>query len=164
MPKTVVYSPVKVENATATYNWIDDTIYISNNFNDPDKYLEQVRKSEHSLVEYNEHYDIKRKAEQRHNEAEKILADKSVKGYEREKARIQKVEAEIQLNEKRTAVRENVTDCFVHEYGHFIHRHAAENPYETFAEGFLAMEKGETIPEQIAKIINDAKNRACTKK
>lgn len=211
MPKAVVYSPVKVENATATYNWIDDTIYISNNFNDPDKYLEQVRKSEHSLVEYNEHYDIKRKAEQRHNEAGKILADKSVKGYKREKARIQKVEAEIQLNEKRTAVRENVTDCFVHEYGHFIHRHAevdyvqkksvygmkelggslsgdwkydinkhysakgkveasrisryaAENPYETFAEGFLAMEKGETIPEQIAKIINDAKNRACTKK
>lgn len=164
MPKAVVYSPVKVENATATYNWIDDTIYISNNFNDPDKYLEQVRKSEHSLVEYNEHHDIKRKAEQRHNEAEKILADKSVKGYEREKARIQKVEAEIQLNEKRAAVRENVTDCFVHEYGHFIHRHAAENPYETFAEGFLAMEKGETIPEQIAKIINDAKNRACTKK
>ena len=54
----------------------------------------------------------------------KILADKSVKGYEREKARIQKVEAEIQLNEKRAAVRENVTDCFVHEYGHFIHRHA----------------------------------------
>lgn len=211
MPKAVVYSPVKVENATATYNWIDDTIYISNNFNDPDKYLEQVRKSEHSLVEYNEHYDIKRKAKQRHNEAEKILADKSVKGYEREKARIQKVEAEIQLNEKRAAVRENATDCFVHEYGHFIHRHAevdyvqkksvygmkelggslsgdwkydinkhysakgkveasiisryaAENPYETFAEGFLAMEKGETIPEQIAKIINDAKNRACTKK
>lgn len=164
MPKAVVYSPVKVENATATYNWIDDTIYISNNFNDPDKYLEQVRKSEHSLVEYNEHHDIKRKAEQRHNEVEKILADKSVKGYEREKARIQKVEAEIQLNEKRAAVRENVTDCFVHEYGHFIHRHAAENPYETFAEGFLAMEKGETIPEQIAKIINDAKNRACTKK
>lgn len=164
MPKAVVYSPVKVENATATYNWIDDTIYISNNFNDPDKYLEQVRKSEHSLVEYNEHHDIKRKAEQRHNEAEKILADKSVKGYEREKARTQKVEAEIQLNEKRAAVRENVTDCFVHEYGHFIHRHAAENPYETFAEGFLAMEKGETIPEQIAKIINDAKNRACTKK
>lgn len=124
MPKAVVYSPVKVENATATYNWIDDTIYISNNFNDPDKYLEQVRKSEHSLVEYNEHHDIKRKAEQRHNEVEKILADKSVKGYEREKARIQKVEAEIQLNEKRAAVRENVTDCFVHEYGHFIHRHA----------------------------------------
>lgn len=45
-----------------------------------------------------------------------------------------------------------------------ISRYAAENPYETFAEGFLAMEKGETIPEQIAKIINDAKNRACTKK
>ena len=108
------------------------------------------------------------------------------------------------------AVRENATDCFIHEYGHFIHRHAdadyiqkksvygmkelggslrndwvydinkhysakgkivassisryaAENPYETFAEGFLAMEKGEKIPEQIAKVIADAKKRAGAK-
>ena len=210
MPKAVVYSPTKVEDATATYNWIDDTIYISNNFNDPEKYLEKVRESEQSLAEYNKHYDIKNKAKQSHTEAERILADKSVKGYEREKARIQKAEAEIQLNETRMAVRENATDCFVHEYGHFIHRHAdadyvqkksvygmkelggslrndwvydinkqysakgkitassisryaAENPYETFAEGFLAMEKGEKIPEQIARVINEAKIRAGAK-
>lgn len=210
MPKAVVYSPTKVRDATATYNWLDDTIYISNNFNDPEKYLEKVRESEQSLAEYNKHYDIKNKAKQSHTEAERILADKSVKGYEREKARIQKVEAEIQLNETRIAVRENATDCFVHEYGHFIHRHtaadyvqkkstygmkelggslrndwvydinkqysakgkiaassisryAAENPYETFAEGFLALEKGEKIPEQIAKVINEAKTRAGSK-
>ena len=56
MPKAVVYSPAKVEDATATYNWIDDAIYISNNFNDPEKYLEKARKSERSLTEYNEHY------------------------------------------------------------------------------------------------------------
>lgn len=108
------------------------------------------------------------------------------------------------------AVRENVTDCFVHEYGHFIHRHAdvdyiqkksvygmkelggnlrndwvydinkhysakgkiaassisryaAKNPYETFAEGFLAMEKGEKIPEQIEKVIINAKKKAGVK-
>lgn len=210
MPKAVIYSPTKVEDATATYNWLDDTIYISNNFNDPEKYLEKVRKSEQSLIEYNKHYDIKNKAKQRLDEAERILADKSVKGYEREKARIQKVEVEIQLKETRMAVRENAMDCFVHEYGHFIHRHAetdyiqkksvygmkelggslrsdwvydinkhysakakiaassisryaAKNPYETFAEGFLAMEKGETIPEQIAKVITDAKSRAGVK-
>lgn len=210
MPKGIIYSPAKVEDTTATYNWIDDTIYISNNFNDPEKYLEKVRKSEQSLIEYNKHYDIKNKAKQRLDEAERILADKSVKGYEREKARIQKVEAEIQLKETRMAVRENAMDCFVHEYGHFIHRHAetdyiqkksvygmkelggslrsewvydinkhysakakiaassisryaAKNPYETFAEGFLAMEKGEKIPEQIAKVIAEAKSRAGVK-
>lgn len=210
MPKGIIYSPAKVEDTTATYNWIDDTIYISSNFNDPEKYLEKVRKSEQSLIEYNKHYDIKNKAKQRLDEAERILADKSVKGYEREKARIQKVEAEIQLKETRMAVRENAMDCFVHEYGHFIHRHAetdyiqkksvygmkelggslrsdwvydinkhysakakiaassisryaAKNPYETFAEGFLAMEKGEKIPEQIAKVIAEAKSRAGVK-
>ena len=210
MPKGIIYSPAKVEDTTATYNWIDDTIYISNNFNDPEKYLEKVRKSEQSLIEYNKHYDIKNKAKQRLDEAERILADKSVKGNEREKARIQKVEAEIQLKETRMAVRENAMDCFVHEYGHFIHRHAetdyiqkksvygmkelggslrsewvydinkhysakakiaassisryaAKNPYETFAEGFLAMEKGEKIPEQIAKVIAEAKSRAGVK-
>lgn len=202
----VVYSPKKVEDATATYNWLDDTIYISNNFDDPKKYLEKVEKSEHSLIEYNKHYDIKNKAKQKLEEADAILADKSIKGYEREKARLQKVEAEIQINETRIAVRENLQDCFIHEYGHFIHRHAninytqkkeyfgmkelggyfrgdweyevskqysargkvnasnisryaAKNPYETFAEGFLALEKGEKIPEEIAEIIEKAKRK-----
>ena len=109
------------------------------------------------------------------------------------------------------AVRESLSDCFTHEYGHFIHRHAetnyttkkdafgmrdlggvfyerdwrydvnkyysarakvvasgisryaAENPYETFAEGFLAMEKGEKIPDQIAEVIEEAKKRAGAK-
>ena len=210
MPKAVIHSPLKVEDATATYNWIDDTIYISNKLNDPEKYLEKVKKSEQSLIEYNKHHDIKNVAKQRIEEAEKILADKSVKGYEREKARIQKAEAEIQLNETRMAVRENATDCLIHEYGHFIHRHAnvdyvqkksaygmkelggslrndwvydinkqysakgkitasgisryaAENPYETFAEAFLAMEKGEKVPDQIAKVVTEAKRRAGVK-
>ena len=211
MPERLVFSPLKVEDATATYNWIDDTIYLSNNFNDAEKYLEQVAKSEQSLVEYNKQHDIKNKAKQRLEEAETILADKSVKGYEREKARIAKVEAEIQLNETRMAVRENLTDCLVHEYGHFIHRHAnvdyvqkkkyfgmkelggsfngkdwkfdinkkasskakveaakisryaANDPYEAFAEGFLALEKGEKIPEQIAEVIAETERRAGAK-
>ena len=124
MMPDVVFSPMKVENAVATYNWLDDTIYVSNDFNDSKKYLKKVLKSEESLVEYNAHYDIKNKARQKIQEAEEILKDKSVKGYEREKARLKKVLATIQTTETRTAVRENVTDCFVHEYGHFIHRHA----------------------------------------
>lgn len=74
-----------MEDATATYNWLDDAIYISNNFNDPEKYLEKVRKSEQSLIEYNKHYDIKNKAKQRLDEAERILTDKSVKAM-REKS------------------------------------------------------------------------------
>lgn len=211
MMPDVVFSPMKVENAVATYNWLDDTIYVSNDFNDSKKYLKKVLKSEGSLVEYNAHYDIKNKARQKIQEAEEILKDKSVKGYEREKARLKKVLATIQTTETRTAVRENVTDCFVHEYGHFIHRHANvdyvqkknvfgmkelggslidgdweydinkkyssagkirastisryadSNPYETFAEGFLAMEKGEEIPEQIGQIIEAAKQRAGVK-
>ena len=44
-----------------------------------------------------------------------------------------------------------------------ISRYAAENPYETFAEGFLAMEKGEKIPDQIAEVIEEAKKRAGAK-
>lgn len=211
MMPDVVFSPMKVENAVATYNWLDDTIYISNDFNDSKEYLKKVLKSEESLVEYNAHYDIKNKARQKIQEAEEILKDKSVKGYEREKARLKKVLATVQTTETRTAVRENVTDCFVHEYGHFIHRHANadyvqkknvfgmkelggslsdgdweydinkkyssagkiraaaisryadSNPYETFAEGFLAMEKGEEIPEQIAQIIEAAKQKAGAK-
>ena len=211
MMPDVVFSHMKVENAVATYNWLDDTIYISNDFNDSKEYLKKVLKSEESLVEYNAHYDIKNKARQKIQEAEEILKDKSVKGYEREKARLKKVLATVQTTETRTAVRENVTDCFVHEYGHFIHRHANadyvqkknvfgmkelggslsdgdweydinkkyssagkiraaaisryadSNPYETFAEGFLAMEKGEEIPEQIAQIIEAAKQKAGAK-
>lgn len=207
----IVYNPSKVEDATATYNWLDDTIYLSNNFTDPKKYLEKVEKSEQSLVEYNRHYDIKNKAKQRIEEAEEFLSEKSIKGYEREKARLKKVEAEIQLNETRMAVREDLNDCFTHEYGHFIHRHAntdyvqkknafgmkelggsfsgndwsyeinkkysaegkirvskisryaVKDPYETFAEGFLALEKGESIPEQIAAVITEAKERAGVK-
>lgn len=211
MPKAVKYSPLDVRDATVTYNWLDDTIYLSNNFNDSKEYLEKVAKSENSLVEYNKHYDIVNRAEKSLKEADTVLADKSVKGFEREEARLKKVQAEIQLNEKRMAVRESLSDCFTHEYGHFIHRHAetnyttkkdafgmrdlggvfyerdwrydvnkyysarakvvasgisryaAENPYETFAEGFLAMEKGEKIPDQIAEVIEEAKKRAGAK-
>lgn len=144
--------------------------------------------------------------------AEKILSDKSIKGYEREKAILAKAEAEIGLNIQRMAVREDLMDVLTHEYGHFIHRHAEtdyvqkskvfqakelggklingdwkydintrysakakidaakiskyamENPYETFAEGFLAMDKGEKIPDNIAEIINEAKIKAGVKK
>lgn len=211
MPKAVKYSPLEVRDATATYNWFDDTIYLSNNFNDSKEYLKKVAKSENSLVEYNKHYDIINRAKKSLEEADAVLADKSVKGFEREEARLKKTYAEIQLNETRMAVRENLTDCFTHEYGHFIHRHAetnytikkdafgmrdmggvfyardwrydvnkhysarakvaasgisryaTESPYETFAEGFLAMEKGEKIPDQIAEVIEEAKKRAGTK-
>lgn len=207
----VVYSPIKVEDSTATYNWLDDTIYLSNNFNDSEQYLKKVKKSELSLTEYDKHYDIKSEAKQRIKEADAILTDKSIKGYEREKARLQKVNAQVQLNETRMAVRENLNDCFTHEYGHFIHRHTSTNyvqkkevfgmkelggyfgegdwryevnkqysakgkvtaslisryadtsPYETFAEGFLAMEKGEMVPEQIRKVIEEAKRRVGVK-
>mgnify|MGYP003249903442 CR=1 FL=1 len=51
MPKAVKYSPLNVRDATATYNWVDDTIYISNNFNDSKEYLAKVAKSENSLTE-----------------------------------------------------------------------------------------------------------------
>ncbi|MEE0740783.1 MAG: phage minor capsid protein [Emergencia sp.] len=211
MPKGIIYNPKKVTDATATYNWIEDTIYVSNRFNDSKEYFENIiRKSEDSLVEYNEHHGIFDIAKERLERVEEVLADKTIKGYERQKALIEKAEAEIQLNSTRTAVRENLMDALKHEYGHFIHRHAgdyiqkkniygmkelggrfisgdwvydvytkdtrigkvnasrisryaAENPYEAFAEGFLAMEKGETIPDEIAEVINQAKIRAGAK-
>lgn len=94
MPKGVVYNPSKVPDATVTYNWVDDKIYISNRFNDINNYADIVNKSEDSLIEY------------------------------REKAVINKAEAEIELNTQRMAVRENLMDTLTHEYGHFIHRHA----------------------------------------
>lgn len=182
MPKGVVYNPSKVPDATVTYNWVDDKIYISNRFNDINNYADIVNKSEDSLIEY------------------------------REKAVINKAEAEIELNTQRMAVRENLMDTLTHEYGHFIHRHAnadyvqkssvfgakdlggklingdwkydinsyysanakietakiskyaTESPYEAFAEGFLAKEKGQEIPESIEKVIEEAKVRAGVKK
>ena len=220
MPKGIVYSPLKVEDATATYDWMSDTIYLSNNFNDIDKYLKKVEKSEQSLIAYKEQNQTEKIMTERLKKAEAVLADKSTKGlsrelaekkrFELEQARLAKTEAEIWLREKRMAVRENAQDCIIHEYGHFIHRHAnanygkqkdifgmkelggfydgewryernkvysargkveaagisryaAKDPYETFAEGFLAMEKGEKIPDQIAEVIEEAKVRAGVK-
>lgn len=181
MPKGVVYNPSKVPDATVTYNWVDDNIYISNRFNDINNYADIVNKSEDSLIEY------------------------------REKAVINKAEAEIELNTQRMAVRENLMDTLTHEYGHFIHRHAnadyvqkssvfgakdlggklingdwkydinshysanakieaakiskyaTESPYEAFAEDFLAKEKGQEIPESIEKVIKEAKVKAGVK-
>ena len=205
MPEAVIYSPKKVEDATARYNWFDDKIYLSNRFNS-DKYLEEfVKKSEESYAKYYNNSKFKEYTKKKLEEAEKVLADKSIKGYEREKALIEKAEAQIDLNFKRFGVRENIADTITHEYGHFIHRHcnvnyplmketfkakelggkfycnewcydinakksreakvvaseiskyATESPLETFAEGFLAMEKGERIPSQIEDIINEAK-------
>ena len=211
MPKGIIYSPKKVHDATASYNWLDDKIYISNNFNDIEKYADTVKKSEESLVEYRAKSGIVDIQKDNLEKAEKILADKNIKGYEREKAIISKVNAEIELNTQRMAVRENLMDTITHEYGHFIHRHAdvdyvqkskvfgakelggklmngdwgydinsrysakakieaatiskyaADSPYETFAEGFLAMEKGRKIPDNVAKIINEAKVKAGVK-
>lgn len=211
MPKGVVYSPLKVSDSTATYNWIDDTIYLSNKFNDSEKYMEFVKKSEDSLVEYNSRNNIVKIAKERLEAAEKILSDKGIKGYEREKAHLQKAEAEIQLNVQRMAVRENLMDSLKHEYGHFIHRHvemdyvqkknvfgakelggrfgngdwiydinkqysaeakiraasiskyATQSPYETFAEGFLAMDKGQKVPKEISDVIDAAMKKAGAK-
>ena len=211
MPKGIVFDPLKVTDATATYNWIDDKIYISNRFNDIDKYAGFIKESENSLVQYRNKHDIINIQKEHLKNAEKILSDKSIKGYEREKAIISKAEAEIELNTQRMAVRENLMDALTHEYGHFIHRHAnvdyvqkknvfgakdlggklingdwmydintrysaagkieaakiseyaTKNPYEAFAEGFLAKEKGQKIPESIEKVIEEAKVKAGVK-
>lgn len=211
MPKGIVYSPKKVPDATASYSWLDDKIYISNKFNDIERYADTVKKSEESLIEYRTKSGIVDIQKENLKNAEKILADKNIKGYEREKAVISKAEAEIELNIQRMAVRENLTDTITHEYGHFIHRHAdvdyvqkskvfgakelggklingdwrydinttrsakakinaatiskyaADSPYETFAEGFLAMEKGRKIPDNVARIINEAKSKVGVK-
>lgn len=49
-----------------------------------------------------------------------------------------------------------------------ISKYATESPYEAFAEGFLAMEKGENVPDSIATVIKEAMRKAgvksvCTK-
>lgn len=204
MPKGVIFSPVKVPDGTASYDWLDDKLYLSNYFTDLDRYLDIVQKSEKSLGEYRKHYHIKEKVMERIEKAETILSDRSVKGYARNEAILEKARAEIELNISRQAVRENLSDVLIHEYGHFVHRHAntdyvqkknvfgmknlggkmvggdwkyeintvysrsgkieaskvskyaTENPYETFAEGFLAMEKGEKIPDNIEKVVSEA--------
>jgi hypothetical protein len=45
-----------------------------------------------------------------------------------------------------------------------ISKYAIESPYEAFAEGFLAKEKGQKIPENIEKVIEEAKVKAGVKK
>lgn len=110
MPKGIVYSPKKVPDATASYSWLDDKIYISNKFNDIERYADTVKKSEESLIEYRTKSGIVDIQKENLKNAEKILADKNIKGYEREKAVISKAEAEIELNIQRMAVRENLTE------------------------------------------------------
>lgn len=211
MPKGVVFKPRNVPNGTASYNWVDDKIYLSNYFTHSERYLDVVKQSESSLIEYRKHYHVKEVSKERIEKAGKILADQSVKGYERNKAILEKANAEINFNISRQAVRENLSDVLVHEYGHFIHRHASsdyvqkkdvfgmknlggrivgknweyeinttysreakveaskiskyatENPYETFAEGFLAMHKGEKIPDGIEKVISEAMQKSNAK-
>lgn len=211
MPKGVVFKPRNVPNGTASYNWVDDKIYLSNYFTHSERYFDVVRQSESSLIEYRKHYHIKEVSKERIEKAGKILVDQSVKGYERNKAILEKANAEINFNISRQAVRENLSDVLVHEYGHFIHRHASsdyvqkkdvfgmknlggrivgknweyeinttysreakveaskiskyatENPYETFAEGFLAMHKGEKIPDGIEKVISEAMQKSNAK-
>lgn len=208
MPEGVVFNPSKTGGSAATYNWLEDKIYISNQLADPDKYLDRIHKAEQSHKEYERHYNIKKTAEERIEKAEEILSDKNIKGHEREKARLEKANAEIEFNISRAAVRENMEDVIIHEYGHFIHRHAdvdyiqkknvfgakelggkmvngdwryeintaysrtkkveaakiskyaTEDPYETFAEGFLAIHKGEKIPEHVEKVVHDAMEKA----
>lgn len=211
MPKGIVYSPIKAPDATANYDWIDDKIYLSHRLTDSKEYTDLVKRSEYSHKEYRKHYNIEKLSRDRIEKADKIIADKSIKGYERLEAIVDKAEAEVLLNFTRYAVRENIRDTIVHEYGHFIHRHAqegaiipknayrmkdlggkfvsggwvydrysprgrsgkilaskiseyaTENPYETFAEGFLALDKGETISDSIADIIYDAMGKAGAK-
>lgn len=212
MPERIVYSPLKVPDGTASYDWLDDTIYLSNRFNDPDAYLNLIEKAEGSFVEYRKHYNIVEVAKSEIKEADAVLKNKAATKPEKEDARISKVRAQVKLNTSRQAVRKNLYDVVVHEYGHFIHRHsnndfverknvfrmkdlggkmingdwmfdvnriysatglieaskisdyATKNPYETFAEGFLAMEKGESIPESIANVIIEAMKLAGVKK
>lgn len=211
MPEGVVFSPARVPDGTALYNWLDDKLYLSNRFADVDGYLDVVKQSESSLAEYRKHYRIEETAKERMENADKILADRSVKGYERSKAILEKADVEIDLNIFRQGVRENLSDAIVHEYGHFIQRHAnvdyvqkknvfgmkdlggklvggdweyeintaysragkveaskiskyaTKNPYETFAEGFLAMHKGEKIPDGIEKVISEAMQKSNAK-
>lgn len=208
MPEGVIFNPAKVGDGTAAYNWLDDKLYLSNKICDSRQYKEFVQQAEDSLKEYREHYQIAERAKKDIEEAGRILDDKNIKGYEREKARIQKARAEIALNTTKQAERENISDVITHEYGHFIHRHAnedyvqkknvygakelggkmiggdwkydintqhstqgminaskiskyaTESPYETFAEGFLALDKGEKIPEPIENIIKSAMKKA----
>lgn len=208
MPEAVVYSPAKVGDGTAQYNWLDDKIYISNKLCDSNRYKEFVRKAEDSLDEYRKHYQVVERAKKDIGEADKILSNAGIKGYEKENARIKKARAEIAINTLKQAERESVSDVITHEYGHFIHRHAntdyvqkknvygakelggkmmggdwkydintqystagminaskiskyaTENPYETFAEGFLALDKGEKIPSEIETVIKGALERS----
>ena len=216
LPKGVVFSPVEAPpDATASYNWLNDRIYLSNKLSDPAKYAEIIKESEAALVEYRKHYEVEKTARERIEKAEAVLKDKTIKGYKRSEARIEKANAEIALNIFRHNVRSSITDVLTHEYGHFIQRHAevdyvpknvfgmralggklmgvvwkydintvysrngkidaskiskyaTESPYEAFAEGFLAMEKGENVPDSIATVIKEAMRKAgvksvCTK-
>lgn len=211
MPKGVVFDPVKVPDATASYNWLDDKIYLSNKLTDPAKYAKRIKESESSLVEYRKHYEVEKTARERIEKAETILKDKTIKGYHRSQALIEKAEAEIDLNISRHSVRSSITDVLTHEYGHFIQRHAevdyvqaknvfgmkalggklmngdwkydintvysrngkidasklskyaTESPYEAFAEGFLAMAKGESVPDSIAAVIKEAMRKTGVK-
>lgn len=65
MPKGVVFKPRNVPNGTASYNWVDDKIYLSNYFTHSERYLDVVKQSESSLIEYRKHYHVKEVSKER---------------------------------------------------------------------------------------------------
>ena len=122
MPKKMLYNPLKSGGTYASYRWNEDTLYLGNGAIDPEYFAEHHQKTIEAFKARQE--KLIPFAEKRLAEAEKILSDKSIKGYERHKAQLMRDEALVQLNQVRNVVPDNIGEVIEHEYAHFLHNTA----------------------------------------
>lgn len=119
MPKKMLYNPLKSGGTYASYRWDEETLYLGNGAIDPEYFAEHHQKTIEAFKARQE--KLIPFAEKRLAEAEKILSDKSIKGYERHKAQLMRDEALVQLNQVRNVVPDTIGEVIEHEYAHFLH-------------------------------------------
>ena len=119
MPKKMLFNPLKSGGTYASYRWNEDTLYLGNTIVDPERFNEYHHKA---IEVFNKTQEkLRPLAEKRLAEAEKILSDKSIKGYERHKAQLMKDQALVQLTPERNVVPDTIGEVIEHEYAHFLH-------------------------------------------
>lgn len=119
MPQKLAYDPMKTGPALATYSWTEEVMYIGNGSLDPEKYAINHKKTAEALL--TRQNSLRTIYEKQVADAENILSDKSIKGYERWKAQLNRDRALVELNKVRNTVPDNIGEVFEHEYGHFLH-------------------------------------------
>lgn len=145
MPKKMLFNPLKSGGTYASYRWNEDTLYLGNTIVDPERFNEYHHKT---IEVFNKTQEkLRPLAEKRLAEAEKVLSDKSIKGYERHKAQLMKDQALVQLTPERNVVPDTIGEVIEHEYGHFLHNTANRMSGIYEPKKYIGMKKLHGEPE-----------------